>query len=234
MSKPPKILLVDDDPILLQMLTIHLKAEGYQILTASDGGQALTTIERENPDLILLDLMMPRVDGMTVCAQVREYSLVPIIIVSAIGHEEQKVKALDLGADDYLTKPYGKDELRARIRTALRRAETGKKAPPNAVVKYGNFKIDFLRRHAARTGQNSRGCCRAWRTSSAGLGASLPRQRALFTHPHWQIAQEALRCEGYRDRHTLRRRLPLSHSELISSSFSSPPIDASHKSLEIL
>ena len=153
MSKPPKILLVDDDPILLQMLTMHLKTEGYQILTASDGGQALTTIEQENPDLILLDLMMPRIDGMTVCAQVREYSLVPIIIVSAIGHEEQKVKALDLGADDYLTKPYGKDELQARIRTALRRAEAGKKTPPNAVVKYGNFKIDFLRRHVTVNGK---------------------------------------------------------------------------------
>jgi two-component system KDP operon response regulator KdpE len=96
--------------------------------------------------------MMPSVDGLTVCEQVREYSPVPIIIISALGREEQKVKALDLGADDYLTKPFGIQELLARVRVALRRVETGKLVPPEAVFESGNFKIDFIRRQVTVDG----------------------------------------------------------------------------------
>jgi two-component system KDP operon response regulator KdpE len=122
------------------------------VLTAPDGRQALSVIEREIPDLVLLDIMMPSVDGMTICGQVREYSPVPIIIISALGHEEQKVKALDLGADDYLTKPFGIQELLARVRVALRRVDTGKLVPPDAVFESGNLRIDFLRRQVTVDG----------------------------------------------------------------------------------
>ena len=146
MSEPPKILVVDDDPLILEMLSMQLKSKGFQIMIARDGDQALSVIEQEKPDLVLLDLMMPRVDGMTVCEQVREYSLVPIIIISAVGHEDQKVKALDIGADDYLTKPFGIRELLARVRVALRRVETGNLVPRGAVFESGNLKINFLRR----------------------------------------------------------------------------------------
>jgi DNA-binding response OmpR family regulator len=153
MPKKAKILIVDDDQALLDLLTMHLRGEGYQILTATDGGQALTLIEKDNPDLLLLDLMMPRVDGFTVCEQVREYSEVPIIIVSAIGHEEQKVKALNLGADDYLTKPYGKSELQARVHAALRRANQSRQGARSSVFTHGGFKIDFLHHQASVNGE---------------------------------------------------------------------------------
>lgn len=142
----PQILVVDDDLTILEMLSMHLQFNGYGVMTATDGEQAIITIEREKPDLVLLDIMMPSVDGLTVCEQVREYSPVPIIIVSALGHEDQKVKALDLGADDYLTKPFGIRELLARVRVALRRAETGSLAHSDVIFQAGNFKIDFLRR----------------------------------------------------------------------------------------
>lgn len=142
----PQILVVDDDITIVEMLSMHLKSNGYEVMTATDGEQAITTIEREKPDLVLLDILMPSVDGLEVCEQVREYSPVPIIIVSALGHEDQKVKALDLGADDYLTKPFGIRELLARVRVALRRANTGTLAPPDVIFQVGNLKVDFLRR----------------------------------------------------------------------------------------
>ncbi|KPK92853.1 MAG: hypothetical protein AMJ88_09615 [Anaerolineae bacterium SM23_ 63] len=146
MSKRHRILVVDDDPNILDFLSMYLGSEGYDVLTALDGQQALSVIEREVPDLVLLDIMMPSVDGLTICEQVREYSPVPIIIISALGREEQKVKALDLGADDYLTKPFGIQELLARVRVALRRVDTGKLVPPDAIFESGNLRIDFLRR----------------------------------------------------------------------------------------
>jgi DNA-binding response OmpR family regulator len=153
MAKRARILVVDDDPPILDLLSMHLNKEGYEVLTSRDGDHALTTIEHEKPDLVLLDIMMPRVDGLTVCETVREYSPVPIIIISALGHEEQKVKALDLGADDYLTKPFGIQELLARVRVALRRVETGHLVPPGAVYESGNFRIDFLRREVTVGGK---------------------------------------------------------------------------------
>jgi len=153
MSEQPRILVVDDDPPILEMLSMHLISEGYQVMTARDGDQALTVIKQEKPDLVLLDIMMPRVDGLTVCEQVREYSPVPIIIISALGHEDQKVKALDLGADDYLTKPFGIRELLARVRVALRRVETGMLVPPGAVFESGNLRIDILRRQVTLDGK---------------------------------------------------------------------------------
>jgi DNA-binding response OmpR family regulator len=152
MSNRHRILVVDDDPNILDFLSMYLESEGYDVLTALDGQKALSVIEHEAPDLVLLDIMMPSVDGLTICEQVREYSPVPIIIISALGHEEQKVKALDLGADDYLTKPFGIQELLARVRVALRRVETGKLILPDAVFASGNLRIDFLRRQVTVDG----------------------------------------------------------------------------------
>jgi two-component system KDP operon response regulator KdpE len=146
MPAAPRILVVDDDPNILEMISMHLLNAGYQVMTARDGDQALAIIENEKPDLVLLDILMPSVDGLEVCEQVREYSLVPIIIISAVGHEDQKVKALDLGADDYLTKPFGVQELMARVRVALRRLETGRLVPPGSIFESGNLRINFLRR----------------------------------------------------------------------------------------
>jgi DNA-binding response OmpR family regulator len=121
--KKPTIVAADDDPQLLRLVTRNLEFEDYEVLPASDGQQALTQIEAHSPDLVLLDVMMPRMDGFTVCQRVREFSTVPIIIVTARGQDQDKIRGLDLGADDYLTKPFSVDELLARVRAVLRRAQ---------------------------------------------------------------------------------------------------------------
>ncbi len=122
-AKKMTILTADDDPQLLRLVTRNLQLEGYEVLAASDGQQALEQIEAKIPDLVLLDVMMPKMDGFTVCHRVREFSTVPIIIVTARGQDQDKVRGLDLGADDYLTKPFSVDELLARVRAVLRRAQ---------------------------------------------------------------------------------------------------------------
>jgi DNA-binding response OmpR family regulator len=122
-AKKTTILAADDDPQLLRLMTRNLQLEGFDVLAASDGQQALELIENNAPDLVLLDVMMPKMDGFTVCYRVREFSAVPIIIVTARGQDQDKVRGLDLGADDYLTKPFSVDELLARVRAVLRRAQ---------------------------------------------------------------------------------------------------------------
>jgi len=122
-AKKTTILAADDDPQLLRLMTRNLQLEGYEVLGASDGQQALERIESTPPDLVLLDVMMPKMDGFTVCYRVREFSAVPIIIVTARGQDQDKVRGLDLGADDYLTKPFSVDELLARVRAVLRRSQ---------------------------------------------------------------------------------------------------------------
>src|SRR5436309_6573868 len=119
-AKKTTILVVDDDVQLLKIVTHNLEAVDYQVLAVRDGVQALETIERQAPDLVLLDVMLPRMDGFEVCQRVREVSAVPIIMITARGRGQDKVKGLDLGADDYLTKPFCVDELLARVRAVLR------------------------------------------------------------------------------------------------------------------
>jgi DNA-binding response OmpR family regulator len=121
--KKTTIVAADDDPQLLRLIARNLEFEDYEVAQASDGQQALNQIERLMPDLVLLDVMMPKMDGFTVCQRVREFSAVPIIIVTARGQDQEKVKGLDLGADDYLTKPFSVDELLARVRAVLRRTQ---------------------------------------------------------------------------------------------------------------
>lgn len=122
-ARKTHIVTADDDPQLLRLIARNLEFEGYEVLTASDGASALEQIERSAPDLVLLDVMMPKMDGFTVCQRVREFSSVPIIIVTARGQDQDKVKGLDSGADDYLTKPFSVEELLARVRAVLRRAQ---------------------------------------------------------------------------------------------------------------
>jgi DNA-binding response OmpR family regulator len=117
------VLIADDDPQLLRLVKYKLELDGYKVLTASDGEQALEQIKMHIPDLVLLDIVMPKLDGFHVCQCVREFSAVPILILTARGKEQDKVRALDLGADDYLTKPFNLDELLARMRAMLRRKQ---------------------------------------------------------------------------------------------------------------
>jgi len=122
-AKTVRIITADDDPQLLRLIARNLEFEGYDVTTASDGAIALEQVERLAPDLVLLDVMMPRMDGFSVCQRVREFSAVPIILITARGQDQDKVKGLDLGADDYLTKPFSVEELLARVRAVLRRTQ---------------------------------------------------------------------------------------------------------------
>lgn len=122
-AKKTTILTADDDPQLLRLIKRNLEFEDYTVLTASDGAQALEQIQGSSPDVVLLDVMMPKMDGFTVCRRVREFSSVPIILITARGQDQDKIRGLDLGADDYLTKPFSVEELLARVRAVLRRSQ---------------------------------------------------------------------------------------------------------------
>jgi len=139
------ILTADDDPQLLRLVARNLELEDYQVLVASDGQQALEQIEQHAPDLVLLDVMMPRMDGFTVCQRVRAFSAVPIIIVTARGQDQDKVRGLDLGADDYLTKPFSIEELLARVRAVLRRAQftASEQAQTMRTTTIGELSIEY-------------------------------------------------------------------------------------------
>jgi two-component system KDP operon response regulator KdpE len=146
MRKKKRILIVDDELSILKYLRANLEAEGYKVLMAMDGVQALQTIEAEMPDLVVLDIMMPDMDGLEVCRRLREWSQLPIIVLSARADEKDKVQCLDLGADDYITKPFGKGEFIARVRAVLRRAEATSVAPTTPSIKNGKLEINFSKR----------------------------------------------------------------------------------------
>jgi two-component system KDP operon response regulator KdpE len=151
MTKKTKILIVDDEPQILRALRAGLAAQGYEVVSAVDGEEALDKASSELPDAIILDLNLPRRSGMDVCRELREWSSVPIIVLSVRDAERDKVTALDLGADDYLTKPFGTGELLARLRVALRHAAS-RGEPEKSVVRAGNITID-LARHAILRGE---------------------------------------------------------------------------------
>ncbi|HUT68835.1 MAG TPA: response regulator transcription factor [Dehalococcoidales bacterium] len=138
------ILVVDDDEKIIKFLRFNLSGEGWHVLTARDGAEALQIVEKDPPDLVLLDMMLPKVDGFEVCRRLRQWSQVPIIGLSARGDMADKVKCLDLGADDYITKPFGIDELIARIKAVLRRNKIDDSTPARSYFKCGNLKVDFV------------------------------------------------------------------------------------------
>jgi DNA-binding response OmpR family regulator len=150
-AKKTTILTADDDPQLLRLVARNLELEDYNVLVASDGQQALEQIEQRAPDLVLLDVMMPKMDGFTVCQRVREFSAVPIIIVTARGQD--KVRGLDLGADDYLIKPFGIEELLARVRAVLQRAQftASEQAHVMRTTAIGELSIEYAQ-HLVRMG----------------------------------------------------------------------------------
>jgi two-component system, OmpR family, KDP operon response regulator KdpE len=149
-----RILIVDDEPNIIGTVAALLKGQGYDVLSAMTGRAALEAAERDKPDLIVLDLGLPDIDGVDVCTGVRRSSNVPILVLSARGAEGDKVRALDAGADDYVTKPFGTAELMARIRVALRRVDTT--APPNEPIVRGDLVIDRERFRVVRSGEEVR------------------------------------------------------------------------------
>ncbi|HUT96997.1 MAG TPA: response regulator transcription factor [Dehalococcoidales bacterium] len=151
--KKQRILIVDDELSILKYLRANLEAEGYEVLMAMDGIQALQTLEAELPDLVVLDIMMPEMDGLEVCRRLREWSQLPVIMLSALDDESDKVQCLDLGADDYITKPFGKEEFIARVRAVMRRAEAASPAPNIPSVKSGDLEINFSKRKVTVKGK---------------------------------------------------------------------------------
>lgn len=149
-----KILIVDDDPKLLSFIAAQLRAQGYQAETALDGQECIDKSATALPDLIVLDISMPRMSGIEALRRLREWYEGPIIMLSAIDEERQKVEALDLGADDYLTKPFGAQELLARVRSALRRAErtSSHHSLEGSKTTLGNVEIDLAKRLVTRDG----------------------------------------------------------------------------------
>lgn len=142
MRNDAKILVVDDETKLREFISRNLSARGYQILSASNGLEAIGFFQQEPLDLIIMDIMMPHMDGFETCRRIRQESTIPIIVLTALGEESDKVKALDMGADDYLTKPFGVDELMARVRAALRRSSWVSAIPAPDLLRYRELELD--------------------------------------------------------------------------------------------
>jgi two-component system KDP operon response regulator KdpE len=144
-----RILVVDDEPQILRALQMSLRGAGYDVDTASTGAQALTAAAVQPPDAVILDLVLPDTRGTDVCRELRTWSTVPVIVLSVVGDESEKVAALDAGADDYVTKPFGLDELLARLRAALRRVD----AETEPVREVGELRVDLAGREVSFAGR---------------------------------------------------------------------------------
>ncbi len=142
-TRGKRILLAEDEVTLRDFIRRNLQARGFEIIEANNGLEAVALWERENPHLLILDIMMPRMDGLEVCRRVREHSAVPIILLTALDDERDKVAALDLGADDYLTKPFGVEELLARVRAVLRRTQGETLSQEKGIKQFGDIEIDL-------------------------------------------------------------------------------------------
>jgi DNA-binding response OmpR family regulator len=146
------ILVVDDDHRMRRLLKLNLEGAGYRVETADDGAVALELAELDPPDLMLLDVMMPVMDGFTVLQRLREFSALSVILLTAKGEEQDKVRGLDLGADDYLTKPFGSAEMLARVRAVLRRQTQSVDQQPSTLI-VGDLTINLARRRISRNSQ---------------------------------------------------------------------------------
>jgi len=149
-AKKTTILVADDELKLLRLVTRNLELDGYATLAATDGQEALALVETHDPELLVLDVMMPKMDGFTVTQRVREFSSVPIIIMTARGDDQDKIRGLDLGADDYLTKPFSVDELLARVRAVLRRSQLSSHSGPGLgpAITIGDLRVDLAQHQA--------------------------------------------------------------------------------------
>jgi two-component system KDP operon response regulator KdpE len=150
------ILVVDDDPLMVRLVRTHLERAGYRVLAARRGQDALDVAATDRPDLVILDLMLPDLDGYEVCRQLRESSLVPVVMLTARGAQPDTLRGFEVGADDYLTKPFAPAELLARVQAVLRRSRQGAAADTPPVVHCGDLAIDLLRRRVALRGETVR------------------------------------------------------------------------------
>jgi two-component system, OmpR family, KDP operon response regulator KdpE len=210
MTKAKRILLAEDEVALRDFVNRNLRARGFEVLEASNGLEAMAVWEREDPDLLILDIMMPRMDGLEVCRRVREYSSVPIIVLTALDAESDKVTALDLGADDYLSKPFGVEELLARMRAVLRRTQGEVPQRGSGVKRFEDLEVDLaghiVRLHGAEV--------RLSPTEFALLKLLITHAGKVVTHrmllqsiwgPEYSGEAEYLRVYMNRLRHKLER-----------------------------
>jgi two-component system KDP operon response regulator KdpE len=152
MNNEPLVLAVDDEPGVLRLIKLELATQGLRVITATDGEEGLRMAEQQRPDLIVLDIMMPDISGLEVMRRLRERSSVPIILLTAKDHDQDKVRGLDLGADDYLIKPFNPEELSARVRAVLRRGIRPSDGEEN-VITIGDVEIDLSRRLVKKNGE---------------------------------------------------------------------------------
>jgi DNA-binding response OmpR family regulator len=148
-----KILVADDEMLYQHLLRVNLEKEGYEVIAASNGEEALDLVTSRHPDLVVLDIMMPRLDGISTCERIRQFSNVPIIMLTARSEEQDRVRGLNVGADDYIVKPFSATELVARVRAVLRRAKNSEGGTSNRYFEHGNLKIDFARAEVWRDGK---------------------------------------------------------------------------------
>jgi DNA-binding response OmpR family regulator len=156
MAKKAIILVVDDEPHVLKLVKANLESSGYKVLTAADGEQAIETVESEVPDLVILDLMLPKLDGYAVCRRVREFSTVPIIMLTARSAQVDLVHGFEMGADDYLTKPFSVTELLMRVQAVLRRSKWPEEILTRQGFKTGPIEIDFAQHRITVDGEEVR------------------------------------------------------------------------------
>jgi DNA-binding response OmpR family regulator len=149
-----RILVVDDESRYQRLLEANLRTDGYDVVTASNGVEAIELFSSQPIDLILLDVMMPELDGFATCERIREYSNVPIIMLTAKGEEKDRVRGLDLGADDYLSKPFSATELLARVRAVFRRADVSTSSAQARYFTHGDIRVDFARAEVWQDGES--------------------------------------------------------------------------------
>jgi DNA-binding response OmpR family regulator len=140
-----KILVVDDEPLYLRLLKVNLESEGYEIITAKNGEEALDQLTQATPNLIIMDIMMPKMDGIAACERIRQFSNVPIILLTARTEEQDRVNGLNIGADDYVSKPFSATELVARVRAILRRTQDRTDTRESKIFIHGNLRIDIAK-----------------------------------------------------------------------------------------
>jgi len=157
-ERKEKVLVVDDEASIRRILETRLSMIGYEVVTAADGEEALQTFGQDEPDLVVLDVMMPKLDGYGVCQELRKESEIPIIMLTALGDVADRITGLELGADDYVVKPFSPKELEARIRSVLRRAdkEATPGIPSSGIIQIGSLKIDTNRRQVYKDGERVR------------------------------------------------------------------------------
>jgi two-component system KDP operon response regulator KdpE len=210
------VLAVDDDQALLRVLRIGLSALGHDVLVASTGEQGISQTAVGSPDIVVLDLGLPDIDGMEVCRRIRQWSDVPIIVLSADGTEDRKIASLDGGADDYMTKPFGMGELEARVRVALRHSASDRSDDQTKDIVVGPLELDLVHHEARMSGRPVELTTRefALLVFLARNAGKICTHRTILEHvwgPHYGTESQYLRVYAYR----LRRKLGDEKGELL-------------------